>query len=61
MHSKQQNTFKAIRLLQYRKNVHFLLPPLILSIYTGCHLDQTLSKRSASLKNKIKSAKLLRI
>ena len=42
--------FKAIHHLQYRKNVHFLLPPLILRLYTGCRLDQTLSKCIASFK-----------
>ena len=25
----------------YRENIHFLLPPLTLRVYTGCHLDQT--------------------
>ena len=34
--------FQAILHLQYRENVHFLLPPLILSLYTGCRLGQTL-------------------
>ena len=58
--SKQQRTFKAIHHLQYRENVHFLLPPLMLRFYTGCHLDQTLSKCIASFK-KSKSAKMLRI
>ena len=42
--------FRAIHPLQYRENVHFLLPPLILSLYTGCRLDQTLSKCIASFK-----------
>ena len=42
--------FKAIHHLQYRENVHFLLPPLILRLYTGCRLDQTLSKCIASFK-----------
>ena len=50
--------FKAIRHLQYRENVHFLLPPLILRLYTGCHVDQALSKCIASYK-KSKSAKML--
>ena len=40
--------------------MHFLLPPLILRLYTGCRLDQTLSKCIASLK-KSKSAKMLGI
>ena len=48
--------FKAIHNLQYRENVHFLLPSLILRLYTGCRLDQTLSKCIASLK-KIKLLK----
>ena len=39
-----------IHRLQYRENVHFLLPPLILRLYTGCRLGQTLSKCIASLK-----------
>ena len=39
---------KAIHYLQSRENVHFLLPPLIILIYTGCRLDQTLSKCIAS-------------
>ena len=36
--------------LQYRENVHFLLPSLILRLYTGCHLDKTLSKYIACFK-----------
>ena len=40
--------------------MHFLRPPLILRLYTGCLLDQTLSKYIASFK-KSKSAKMLRI
>ena len=47
--------FKAIHHLQYRENVHFLLPPLILRLYSGWRLDQTLSKCIASYK-KSKSA-----
>ena len=43
-------SFKAIHHLQYRKNVHFLLPPLILRLYTGCRLGQTLSKYIANFK-----------
>ena len=35
--------FKAIRYLQYGVNVHFLPPPLIKRLYTGCRLDQILS------------------
>ena len=52
--------FKAIHPLQYHENVHFLLPPLILSLYTGCRLSQILSKCIASFFLK-KSAKMLRI
>ena len=60
MHSKQKKIrFKAIHHVHYRENVHFLLPPLILRIYTGCRLDQTLRKCISSLKNK--SAKMLKI
>ena len=36
--------FKAIHRLQSHENVCFLLPPLILRLYTGCRLDKTLSK-----------------
>ena len=36
--------FKAIRHLQSLENLRFLLPPLILRIYTGCRLDQNFSK-----------------
>ena len=46
--------------LQYRKNVHFLLPILILRLHTGCRLDQSLSKCIVSFK-KTKSVKMLRI
>ena len=60
MHSKQKIRFKAIHHLQYHENVHFLLPPLILRVKTGCRLDQSLSKCIASYK-KSKSAKMLRI
>ena len=49
--------FKAIHHLQYRENMHFLLPPLILRLHTGCRLDQILSKCIASLKRQ--SAKML--
>ena len=35
--------FKAIHRLQSLKNLRFLLPPLILRLYTGCRLDQTFS------------------
>ena len=40
--------------------MHFLLPPLILHLYTGCRLYQILSKSIASFKI-VKSAKMLRI
>ena len=50
MHRRQQNTFQSDHHLQYRENVHFLLPPLILRLYTGCRLGQTLSKCIASFK-----------
>ena len=50
MHSRQQNTFQSDHHLQYGENVHFLLPPLILRIYFGCRLDQTLIKCIASFK-----------
>ena len=43
MHSKEQTPFKATQHLQYRENVHFLLASLILRLYTGCRLDQTLN------------------
>ena len=59
MHSGQQNTRHAIHHLKYRENVHFLLPPLILRLYIGCRLDQTLSKCIASFK-KVKLLKCLR-
>ena len=36
--------FKAIRHLQSLANLRFLLPPLILRLYTGCRLDQNFSK-----------------
>ena len=52
--------FKVIHHLLYRENVQFLLPPLILRLYTRCRLGQTLSKCIASYK-KNKSAKMLRI
>ena len=42
--------FKASHHSQYRENVHFLLLPLISRLYTGCHLDLTLSKCIASFK-----------
>ena len=51
---------KVTHYLQCRENVHFLLPPLILRLYTRCDLDQTLSKCIASFK-KSKHAKMLRI
>ena len=40
--------FKAIYQWQSSKHLLFLLPPLILRLSTGCHLDQTLSKCFAS-------------
>ena len=52
--------FKAIHQLQYRENVHVLLPPLILRLYTGCRFDQTLSKCIVSF-TKSESAKMLRM
>ena len=52
--------FKVIHHLQYRENVHFLLPPLILRLNTGCRLGETLSKCIASFKIS-KSAKMLRM
>ena len=36
--------FKAIHHLQSLENLRFLLPPLILRLYTGCRLDQNFSK-----------------
>ena len=36
--------FKAIHHLQSLENLHFLLPALILRLYTGCRLDQNFSK-----------------
>ena len=36
--------FKAIRHLKGLENLSFLLPPLILRLYTGCRLDQKFSK-----------------
>ena len=36
--------FKAIHHLQSLENMRFLLPPLILRLYTGCRLDQNFSK-----------------
>ena len=36
--------FKAIHHLQSLENLRFLLPPLILRLYIGCHLDQNFSK-----------------
>ena len=35
---------KAIHHLQSLENLRFLLPPLILRLYTGCCLDQNFSK-----------------
>ena len=42
--------FKAKHHLQNSENVRFLLPTPILRLYTGCRLDQTLSKCIASFK-----------
>ena len=39
--------FKAIHHLQSRENLRLLLPPLILRLYTGCRLDDSLSKSFA--------------
>ena len=36
--------FKAIHHLQSLGNLRFLLPSLILRLYTGCRLDQNFSK-----------------
>ena len=36
--------FKAIPHLQSFENLRFLLPPLILRLYTWCRLDQNFSK-----------------
>ena len=36
------------------KKVHFLLPPFILRLYTGCRLGQTLSKSIDSFLKKLK-------
>ena len=36
--------FKAIYHLQSLETLRFLLPPLILRLYTGCCLDQNFSK-----------------
>ena len=36
--------FNAIHRLQSLENLRFLLPPLILRLYTGCRLDQNLSE-----------------
>ena len=36
--------FKASHHLQSLENLRFLLPPLILRLNTGCHLDQTFRK-----------------
>ena len=48
MHSKNQNTFKAIHHLQCRESVRFLLLPLILRLYNGCHLYFILSLHGVS-------------
>ena len=36
--------FKAIHHLQSLDNLRFLLPPLMLRLYSGCRLDQNFSK-----------------
>ena len=36
--------FKAVHHLQSLDNLRFLLPPLILRLYTGCRLDQNCNK-----------------
>ena len=36
--------FKAIHHLQIRENLCLLNPPLILRLYTGCRLDEKISK-----------------
>ena len=36
--------FKAIYHLRSLENLPFLLPPLILRLYTGCRLDKNFSK-----------------
>ena len=47
---RRKNTFQGDSPFQYRENVHFLLPPLILRLYTGCCLGQTLGKCITSFK-----------
>ena len=42
------------------ENLHFLLPPLSLHLYTGCRLDQNFSKSILDF-TKSKSTKLSRI
>ena len=39
-----QIRFKAIHHLQSLENLRFLLPPLILRLYTGCRLNKNFSK-----------------
>ena len=58
MHNKQRNTFQSdspFYDLQYSENMHFLHQPLIIRLYTGYRLDQTLSTCNciASLKMKV--------
>ena len=48
MQSKHQNTFQSNLSLAKQKTMRVLLPPLILRLSTGCHLNQTLSKCFAS-------------
>ena len=45
--------FKVINHFQYREIVNFLLPPLILRLYIGCRLDQTLSKCIVRFKKEV--------
>ena len=50
--------FKVIHHLQSRDNLRFLLPPLIICLYSGFHLEQTLSICTACLQ-KVKVLKCL--
>ena len=42
---EEEKTFRS------RENLRFLLPPLILRLYTECRLDQTLNKCTATFQN----------
>ena len=44
-------SFKAIHHLQSLENLRFLLPPLILRLYTGCRFDQNFSKSIIGFQN----------